>query len=83
MRYLGGKVIEIWQKEDVLEVARQQDITLSDSECETVLFYMVKYYDASIGCNWNYIGNIIDIVKRRGPLPSEILYASADNSIKI
>lgn len=44
---------------------------------------MVKYYDASIGCNWNYIGNIIDIVKRRGPLPSEILYASADNSIKI
>ena len=83
MRYLGGKVIEVWQKEDVQEAARQQGITLVDDECESVLFYMAKYYDAAIGCNWFYIQNIIDVVKRRGALSAEVLNTNVDNSIKI
>ena len=83
MRYLGGKVIEVWQKEDVQEAARQQGITLVDDECESVLFYMAKYYDAAIGCNWFYIQNIIDVVKRRGALSAEVLNTNVNNSIKI
>ena len=83
MRYLGGKVIGIWQKEDVLEAARQRGINLTATESETVLFYMAKYYDAAIGCNWFYIQNIIDVVKRRGGVTAEVLNANVDDSIKI
>ena len=76
-------MIEVWQKEDVQEAARQQGITLVDDECESVLFYMAKYYDAAIGCNWFYIQNIIDVVKRRGALSAEVLNTNVNNSIKI
>jgi len=80
MRYLGGKIVEMWDREDVREAAKQINFTLDEAEIETVLFYTANDFDASIGCNWDVIKSNIKRVKRTGARSETYLKARIDSS---
>jgi hypothetical protein len=54
----NGNVIRIaiyWQKEDVLETAKEMKIKLTDEEVSEVLETVLDSHDAMFGINWDNI----------------------------
>lgn len=52
-----------WHMEDVIEVANNMEIKLTDDEVHEVMLHMESSFDANIGINWEYIRYCIDWVK--------------------
>ena len=60
MKMVDGKAVETWGAEDVKHVARTMGVEMSDGEAEAILARMCGLYDASVGCNWDFIRTVIE-----------------------
>lgn len=49
----------IWQASDVKQKASEMGVELTDGQIASVLDAMDKYHDASIGVNWETVGDAI------------------------
>lgn len=63
MKIIDGKAVEIWGTEDVEMIAERLGYKLTGNEVKAILELMCKNYDASVGCNWNYIAEQIQLAK--------------------
>ena len=63
MKLVDGKAVEIWSKEDIEMIAERLGYKLTEKEVNATIEQMIKNYDASLGCNWGYIAEQIQIVK--------------------
>lgn len=59
---LGNQINVSWHIDDI----KHQDNSLNDEQARTVLAYLKKDHDATIGINWDVISTTIDIVRDRG-----------------
>lgn len=78
MRFSGDKCIEVWTIEDVEHAAYEMGTEVSRQEAKTVLMYMARYFDSSIGTNWAFIQEMIRLVKEDGEKPDSFLQKNQD-----
>ena len=52
-----------WHEEDVVEVANNMGLKLSEDEVHDVMVRMESGFDANFGINWEYIQYCIEWVK--------------------
>jgi len=57
-----GYVCIFWHRDDVLQRAEWDNVTLTDEEVEAVLDLLDNKHDASIGISWDTIDCWIDYV---------------------
>jgi len=57
----AGYAVTLWQAEDVLGLAEEEDIPLKYDEAVEILQHIDSKHDASIGINWDVISTYIDI----------------------
>jgi hypothetical protein len=50
-----------WSRDDVLAIANESDIELTDEEADEVLKGIIRAHDASIGINWDVISSHLDM----------------------
>ncbi len=59
----GNPVIQDqWDADDIMSVAENMDIELTEDQIREVMEVIVKSHDANIGINWDVIGSAIDYV---------------------
>jgi uncharacterized protein YpuA (DUF1002 family) len=59
----GNPVIQDqWDADDIMSVAENMDIELTEDQIREVMELIVKSHDANIGINWDVIGSAIDYV---------------------
>ena len=57
----AGYILHFWTKEDIVGLAKDRGIELSNSQVDQVAQYLGNI-DANIGINWDSIGCYIDMV---------------------
>ena len=55
-------VAPLWVADDVLCIANEREITLTEEQVEYIMDEMERHHDASIGINWDVIDGTIDWV---------------------
>lgn len=59
----GNPVIQDqWDADDIMSVAENMDIELTEDQIREVMELIVQTHDANIGINWDVIGSAIDYV---------------------
>jgi hypothetical protein len=61
-----GYIRVLWHKDDILRVAEENDITLTDDEIHFIMSDIEENHDANYGLDWDVISmKIDDVVSNR------------------
>lgn len=58
----AGYIVILWSDEDVIELAKNKEVELSEDQVKEVMKNIDHYHDANEGINWDVISCHIDMV---------------------
>ncbi len=61
LRDSGYLVDGLWQVDDILMYAKQEEINISEEEAQEILDRIGRKWDASIGISWDTISYYLDL----------------------
>lgn len=57
-----GYIRVLWHKDDILKVAEENDVTLTDDEVHMIIEDIEESHDSNYGLDWDFIAMKIDSV---------------------
>ncbi len=61
-----GYLRVLWHKDDILRVAEENDVTLTDDEVYDIITDLEQNHDANYGLSWDTINDVMnDVVSNR------------------
>jgi hypothetical protein len=57
-----GYIRVLWHKDDILKVAEENDVTLTDDEVHMIIEDIEESHDSNYGLDWDFISMKIDSV---------------------
>lgn len=61
-----GYLRVLWHKDDILKVAQENDVTLTDDEIHFIMEDIEENHDANYGLTWDTINDVMnDVVSNR------------------
>lgn len=61
-----GYIRVLWHKDDILKVAEENDVTLTDDEINMIIEDIEESHDANYGLDWDTINDVMnDVVSNR------------------
>jgi hypothetical protein len=57
-----GYIRVLWHKDDILKVAEENEVTLTDDEINMIIEDIEESHDANYGLDWDFISMKIDSV---------------------
>jgi hypothetical protein len=64
-RYQGGFLVDTWSVEDILVIAEEIEVSLTEAEADAVLHIGANHYDCDTGLNWGYLKECIIYYKEK------------------
>ncbi len=61
-----GYVRVLWHKDDILKVAEDEDVVLTDDEVNDIITDLEQNHDANYGLSWDTINDVMnDVINNR------------------
>lgn len=79
MYLINNNLVIVWSIEDIIECAKDRDITLTKHQAQSVLVAIAENEDSSIGVNWDVINAEIDKILINNPYSQDDV-RDAENS---